>query len=118
MKTILILAFGVQLSAFAQMQQSWVRTYNNGITNGQHQATAMALDFSGNLIVCGYSQNASSNFDYAVIKYAPNGNQIWVSRFSTNVSSQPAGFVQDKSGNLIVTGTGGTVKWNSNGVQQ
>ena len=61
----------------AQIQQAWVARYNNGITAGTNQAVKMALDSAGNIYVAGFSQNASSNFGYVTIKYAPNGNQLW-----------------------------------------
>jgi len=30
--------------ALAQIQQAWLATYNNGLTNGTHQALFMKLD--------------------------------------------------------------------------
>jgi len=39
------------MSGFGQIQQAWVAKYNNGITNGNHQALKMALDSSSNIYV-------------------------------------------------------------------
>ena len=72
-------------SATAQIQQAWVAKYNNGIPNENHQALKMTLDNAGNIYVLGVSANANTNTGYVVLKYAPNGNQIWTARYdSTN----------------------------------
>jgi hypothetical protein len=107
------------LSARAQIQEAWVAKYNNGITNGNHQALKLALDSTGNIYVCGFSQDAVSNLDYVTIKYTPNGRQAWASRYaSTNIAqSKPAAFALDPSNNAIVTGNSGTIKYDSHGSQ-
>ena len=109
----------VNSTCSAQIQQAWVAKYNNGITNGTHQAVKMALDTNGNIYVTGFSQNTNGNLGYATIKYAPNGNQIWAARYdSTNTpSAKPAGLVLDKSNNVVVTGSALTVKYGVNGNQ-
>jgi hypothetical protein len=103
----------------SQIQQAWVARYNNGITNGTHQAVKMALDSAGNTYITGFSQNANSNLGYVTIKYAPNGNQLWASRFdSTNYpSATPAALILDKSNNTVVTGNALTMKYDANGTQ-
>jgi hypothetical protein len=63
---LLFLAFPLQ----AQIQQSWVAHYNNGITNGTQQALKMALDSTGNIYVTGFSQNTKSNLGCVTIKYS------------------------------------------------
>ena len=105
------------LSARAQIQQAWAVKYNNGITNGQHKALKMQLGSDGNIYVCGFSQNANSNLDYAVLKYAPNVNLLWASRFdSTNtIQAQPTGFALDPNAQTLVTGNAGTVKYDPQG---
>jgi hypothetical protein len=118
----LILCFVLMLlTAFsgAQIQQAWVARYNNGITNGTNQAVKMALDSSGNIYVTGFSQNAATNLGYVTIKYAPNGNQLWATRYdSTNFPSAHACcMVLDASNNVIVTGSALTVKYDPNGNQ-
>ncbi len=101
----------------AQIQQAWVAKYNNGITNGNHQALKMALDSSGNIYVLGVSANANTNTGYAVVKYAPNGNQLWAARYdSTNFpTATPTGFALDNSNNVVVIGTAVTIKYDVNG---
>jgi hypothetical protein len=105
--------------ASAQIQQAWVAKYNNGVTNGNHQALKIALDPSGNIYVLGVSQNANTNTGYVTIKYAPNGNPLWTVRYdSTNYpSATPYGFALDSSNAVAVTGNAVTVKYDANGNQ-
>jgi hypothetical protein len=117
---ILCLVLGLMdFTVAAQIQQAWVAKYNNGITNGNHQALKMALDPSGNIYVLGVSQNANTNTGYVTIKYALNGNQLWAARYdSTNFpSATPAGFAVDSLGNVVVTGNAVTLKYDMNGNQ-
>jgi hypothetical protein len=96
----------VSVSASAQIQQAWVARY----TNGASQAVKMVLDSAGNVYVAGVSDGG-----YATIKYAPNGNQVWASRYN---SGTPSGLVPDTSNNVIVTGSAATVKYDTNGLVQ
>jgi hypothetical protein len=103
----------------AQIQQAWAVHYNNGITNGTNQAIKIALDSTGNIYVTGFSENTNTNLGYVTIKYAPNGNQLWASRYdSTNYpTATPSGFVLDNSNNVVVTGNALTIKYDTNGNQ-
>jgi hypothetical protein len=105
--------------AAAQVQQAWVAHYDNGITNGTNQAVKMALDSNGNIYVVGFSQNTNNNLGYVTIKYAPNGNQLWLARFdSTNYpTASPTGLALDSSNNAFVTGSALTIKYDTNGNQ-
>jgi hypothetical protein len=116
MRLIIPLVLGLLgVSASAQVQQAWVARYNNGITNGSNQAAKMALDAAGNIYVSGFSQNTNGNLDYATIKYAPNGTQLWAARFdSTNTTSAiPAALVLDTSNNVMITGSAVTIKYDT-----
>src|ERR1039458_6453302 len=114
-----LFALFVVNSSSAPIQQAWVARYNNGITNGTHQAVKMALDTNGNIYVTGFSQNTNGALGYATIKYAPNGNQLWVARYdSTNYpAAQATGLALDHQNNVVVTGSAVTVKYDSNGNQ-
>jgi hypothetical protein len=92
---------------------------NNGITNGNHQALKMALDSTGNIYVLGLSANSNTNTGYVVVKYAPNGNQVWAARYdSANFpNASPVGFALDSSNNVVVTGNAVTVKYDADGKQ-
>jgi hypothetical protein len=104
-------------SARAQIQQAWVARYNNGITNGTNQAVKMALDSAGNIYITGVSKNTNSQLGYVTIKYAPNGNQMWATRFdSANYpSATPAALVLDSNNDVIITGSALTIKYDPNG---
>jgi len=106
-------------SAISQIQQASAVHYNNGILNGTNQAVKMALDSAGNIYILGFSQNANSNLGYVTIKYAPNGSQLWSTRYdSTNYpSAAPTSFALDLSNNVILTGSALTIKYDSNGNQ-
>jgi hypothetical protein len=116
---LFILLYPVASSTYGQIQQAWVARYNNGITNGTNQAVKMTLDSAANVYITGFSQNSASNLGYVTIKYAPNGNQLWATRYdSTNYpSATPTGLVLDNSNNVITTGSAMTVKYDFNGNQ-
>jgi outer membrane protein assembly factor BamB len=105
--------------ALAQIQQAWVAHYNNGITNGTNQAVKIALDSAGNIYVTGFSQNANSQLGYVTIKYAPNGNQLWATRYDSNSypAATPVAIVLDGSNEVIVTGSALTIKYDPDGKQ-
>jgi len=86
----------------------WVRRYN-GPGNDEDVALALAVDGSGNLYVTGYSDGdftATLNYDYATIKYAPNGDTLWVRRYNGpgNGFDVANDLAVDNSGNVYVTG--------------
>ncbi|MEO8664197.1 MAG: T9SS type A sorting domain-containing protein [Ignavibacteria bacterium] len=54
----------------------WARTFKR-TPGGQNFATSLDADAGGNLYVTGYSQSGVSGFDYATIKYTPEGNYGW-----------------------------------------
>jgi uncharacterized delta-60 repeat protein len=83
----------------------WVRRYN-GPANSDDWAKAIAVDNSGNVYVTGESWGNGSFDDYATIKYAPNGNSLWVKRYNgpENFLDEPCALALDTFGNVYVTG--------------
>ncbi len=78
----------------------WEKRYN-GPANGYDRASAVAVDGSGNVVVTGFSGNATNN-DYYTAKYAAaDGALLWEKRDPGGGASAVA---VDGSGNVVVTG--------------
>lgn len=82
----------------------WVKTYN-GPGNGYDIAYAIAVDNSGNVYITGESRGSSTQFDYATVKYYPNGDTAWVRRYdATGGDDYARAIIVDESGNVFITG--------------
>lgn len=83
----------------------WVRWYN-GPGDFADIATALALDKAGNVYVTGYSYDGNTDFDYTTIKYAPNGDNLWVRRYNGpgDYEDEAQAIAVDTAGNVCVTG--------------
>jgi hypothetical protein len=85
--------------------QLWVATYN-GLGGGSDSAVAIAVDTAGNAHVVGRSTGSDGTSDYAAIKYDPDGNELWASRYSfSNWQEFPSALAVDSAGNVYVTGS-------------
>jgi uncharacterized delta-60 repeat protein len=85
--------------------QIWEANYTE-LDFGQDFASCITLDKLGNVYVSGYSDDSLTHFDYATIKYDPNGNQIWVIRYNGpgNSDDAPYNIISDDRGNIYVIG--------------
>ncbi len=103
----------------------WVRRYN-GPGNLDDYPSAIALDGSNNVYVCGYSYDAVTDNDYTIIKYYSNGDTAWVRRYNGmyNSTDNAYAMVLDHLDNVYVTGSSytgddntgyATIKYNSEG---
>ena len=95
----------------------WEKRYN-GPANRDDRAQALALDGSGNVVVTGLSDGGASDYDYYTAKYAAaNGALLWEKRYNGTANSYDYvwGVVVDGSGNVVVTGTSGTIKYLADG---
>lgn len=108
----------------------------NGPGNGSwNEATAVAVDTDGNVIVTGYSPNPDGWLNYHTVKYSPVGTELWAQAYnyeSTDpdneaevTNSVPRAITTDSDGNIYVTGIFdtflgrfGTIKYNAAGEQQ
>jgi len=87
----------------------WVRRYYGTGFDENDGGQALVVDDSGNVYVTGNSWRAhpsDSGYDYATIKYKPNGDTAWTRVYDGPASSDDIAndIVVDPSGNVYVTG--------------
>jgi uncharacterized delta-60 repeat protein len=83
----------------------WIRRYN-GPANLNDYPSALTLDDSGNVYIAGQSFSYNSGYDYATLKYHPDGELVWLKRYNGtgNYDDGATALALDDSGNLYVTG--------------
>ncbi len=83
----------------------WTQRYD-GPGNGRDVPVAIAVDEGGNVFVTGASMGSGTDYDYATIKYDPDGRVLWVDRFNgpKNGEDSARAMVMDSKGNIYVTG--------------
>jgi len=101
----------------------WKRNLSGSSTYNIGQS--VAVDSSGNVYVCGYSDN-SGNYDIQIAKYNTSGNIQWQRSLSGAASDYGYGVAVDSSGNVYICGsssigitsiqiakydTSGTIQW-------
>ena len=107
--------------------EQWVARYN-GPGNYHDTPMAVAVDALGYVYVTGYSYGSGTNYDFATIKYSPNGIEQWVSRYNGpgNGNDLVYAMAVDSFGHVYVTGESldessrldyKTIKYDSNGRQ-
>jgi uncharacterized delta-60 repeat protein len=112
--------------------QLWVARYTG--PRAIDVPLSVIVDGQGYVYVTGFSHGLASGYDpdYATIKYAPEGTELWVARYNgagTNnnqTPDNPAGMVVNAAGEVYVTGTSmsleqtldfATIKYNTNGTE-
>ena len=67
---------------------------------------ALVLDSDRNVYVTGWSYGVGTGTDYATVKYDPDGNEIWVTRYDGPPHENDASnaIAIDSKGNVYVTG--------------
>ncbi|MGH2574647.1 MAG: SBBP repeat-containing protein, partial [Ignavibacteria bacterium] len=101
--------------------QQWVQYYD-GPGHGIDQAEEIAVDKVGNIYVTGFSSQVGNNFDYATIKYSPDGRELWVRRYGPGgPATYVNGMAVDDICNVYITGWNNTnavtIKYDSSGTQ-
>jgi hypothetical protein len=92
----------------------WVARYDSPIKSSD-RAFAICVDSSSNVYVTGESHVSGPNDDYATVKYDSMGNEIWARLYGSSKRDVGEAIAVDAQGNVYVTGTGGTVAYDSNG---
>lgn len=84
----------------------WVARYSS--PGGYHdEATALAVDTSGNVYVTGQSWGGSgTSYDYVTLKYDSEGSRVWMVRYNGpgNGGDEATALAVDASANVYVTG--------------
>jgi uncharacterized delta-60 repeat protein len=105
------------------------------VTRPSHPYTSsnsisLAVDPDGDIILCGESEIGETGKDWIVIKYDPDGNELWTAFYDGpgSDSDAPSDMVIDSAGDIYVTGwvvdetlddyICATVKYNADGVEQ
>jgi len=101
----------------------------NGSANGDDYAAGIAIDGSGNIILCGTTEVTSLNYNAVVAKYNSSGTLQWATTYagSAGLADGFASVVVDNSNNIYTCGGTQTttelvnyltVKYNTSGTQQ
>src|SRR5262245_25781581 len=82
-----------------------LRSYN-GTAHDNDYGYWLALDASDNVYVTGQSVETGSDNDITTIKYAPNGDELWIRHYNGPANGYDAGqaIAVDSAGNAYVTG--------------
>ncbi len=84
---------------------AWSRPYMG--SHGYHvYIKGMALDMKSNVYVCARVLNKPLGYDIDLVKYDNDGNEKWVSSYSSPPSCQPSAIATDVSGSVIITASG------------
>ncbi|MCI0550633.1 MAG: SBBP repeat-containing protein, partial [Anaerolineae bacterium] len=97
----------------------WVRHYD-GQAGDDYDVSSIKVDEWENVCIAGVSISPNGDFDYVTIKYDKLGTALWMARYEGPEHSRdwPTDLAIDHSGNIYVTGTSATIKYNSSGEQQ
>ena len=85
--------------------EEWVARYD-GPGNLKDTTEDIAVDSLGNVYVTGSSDGNGTGRDYATVKYAPDGTQLWAARYNGPENSWDIAedIAVDSLGNVYVTG--------------
>jgi len=97
--------FYTAMYAISNGKKIWDNRYD-GPADGADEATAIAVDSSGNVYVTGRSEGSGTGFDYCTVMYDSAGIEKWVATYNGPASGddEATGVAVDTSGNVYVTG--------------
>jgi uncharacterized delta-60 repeat protein len=92
----------------------WMRNYTG---TGADLANGVAVDYSNNIIVTGYSDTSVGRSDYycLTIKYNENGTVLWTKNYTGRGNREAYGVAVDSLNNIIITGMSANVALGKNG---
>ncbi|MBL8016126.1 MAG: SBBP repeat-containing protein [Ignavibacteria bacterium] len=85
----------------------WQRTYD-GTAGMEDLPVKIAIDRLGFVYVTGSTTESANSVQIITIKYAPNGDVVWLNKFSNSSGQQPNDIKIDNDLNVYVTGVSGT----------
>ncbi len=83
----------------------WSKTYNS-TGSANDVANGLAVDYSGNVYVTGYSETPNNGTDYTTLKYNSSGTQLWVKTFDgqDNAADTAKAIILDQNQLPVITG--------------
>jgi len=94
--------------------QVWAKRWS-GAAGSRDEASAVAVDNSGNVFVVGRTYTSATDTDFVVIKYnGSDGTELWVRTYNNLGVDVAQAVVADQSGGCFVTGYSNAASGNTN----
>jgi uncharacterized delta-60 repeat protein len=83
----------------------WTAGYD-GPAHGEDRCTGLVRDRTGSIFLTGYSFGDSSDFDFATVRFSPNGDTLWSRRYGSPLNCEDRAWclTLDASDCLVVSG--------------
>jgi len=98
-------AFTVGLDPEGNTLKGWPQFYDRGVGEGDG-GLDLVVNSKGDIVICGYSEDASAVISLALIKYSDDGVLAagWPKYFLSGTASMGISVVQDASGDYVTAG--------------